>query len=210
MIPADRDRLVTLKKAKKKLIRQPEAAEELGLSLRQVKRLPCGLKKRATKPWSAGWAGGVQPQNRGGDRAGSGEDSVGASVSRIRTDAGGGVFGKETQESKPAGRRCAAVFERGESEAVVELLGEIRSAADVLTDKASLFRTAEKHQRSEPGVEKDAVEMPPTQIGRAARELWTTWISASQRAGGVEFRIGARSAGRGNAGERGEDNRSSQ
>src|SRR5258708_38442122 len=39
------------------------------------------------------------------------------------------------------------------------------------TDKASLFQTAEKHKRDEPGVEKDRVEMPPTQIGRALREL---------------------------------------
>ena len=34
MTQADRDRLVTLKKAKKKLIKQREAAEELGLSVR--------------------------------------------------------------------------------------------------------------------------------------------------------------------------------
>jgi len=46
------------------------------------------------------------------------------------------------------------------------------------TDKASLFRTAEKHKRDEPGVEKDAVEMPPTQIGRALRELGINWIGA--------------------------------
>jgi hypothetical protein len=46
------------------------------------------------------------------------------------------------------------------------------------TDKASLFQTAEKHKRDEPGVEKDAVEMPPTQIGRALRELAITWIPA--------------------------------
>src|SRR6266853_3073815 len=46
------------------------------------------------------------------------------------------------------------------------------------TDKASLFQTAEKHKRDEPGVEKDPVEMPPTQIGRALRELGITWIGA--------------------------------
>ena len=38
MTQADRDRLVALKKAKKKLITQREAAEELGLSVRQVQR----------------------------------------------------------------------------------------------------------------------------------------------------------------------------
>lgn len=46
------------------------------------------------------------------------------------------------------------------------------------TDKASLFRTAEKRKRDEPGVEKDPVEMPPTQIGRALQELGITWIGA--------------------------------
>ena len=46
------------------------------------------------------------------------------------------------------------------------------------TDKASLFRTAEKRKRDEPGVDKDPVEMPPTQIGRGLRELGITWIAA--------------------------------
>ena len=45
MTQADRDRLVTLKKAKKKLITQREAGEELGLSVRHVKRLIHALKK---------------------------------------------------------------------------------------------------------------------------------------------------------------------
>jgi hypothetical protein len=56
------------------------------------------------------------------------------------------------------------------------------------TDKASLFRTAEKRKRDEPGVEKDPVEMPPTQIGRGLRELGITWIPAhsAQAKGRVE------------------------
>ena len=49
MTQADQDRLVTLKKAKKKLITQREAAEELGVSTRQVKRLLHALKKRGDK-----------------------------------------------------------------------------------------------------------------------------------------------------------------
>ena len=49
MTPADRDRLVTLKKAKKKLITQREAAAELGVSIRQVKRLLYALKKHGDK-----------------------------------------------------------------------------------------------------------------------------------------------------------------
>ena len=39
MSQADRDRLVALKKAKKNVITQREAAEELELSVRQVQRL---------------------------------------------------------------------------------------------------------------------------------------------------------------------------
>src|ERR1035438_2923994 len=49
MTQAERDRLVTLKKAKKKLITQRAAAEELGLSVRQVKRLLYALKKEGDK-----------------------------------------------------------------------------------------------------------------------------------------------------------------
>lgn len=49
MTQTDRDRLVTLKKAKKKLITQREAAEELGLSVRHVKRLLYALKKQGDK-----------------------------------------------------------------------------------------------------------------------------------------------------------------
>ena len=60
------------------------------------------------------------------------------------------------------------------------------------TDKASLFQTAEKRKRDEPGVEKDAVEMPPTQIGRALRELGIAWIAAhsAQAKGRVERNFG--------------------
>jgi hypothetical protein len=46
------------------------------------------------------------------------------------------------------------------------------------TDKASLFQTAGKRKRDEPGVDKDPVELPPTQIGRALQELGIAWIGA--------------------------------
>src|SRR6267378_3482123 len=60
------------------------------------------------------------------------------------------------------------------------------------TDKASLFQTAEKRKRDEPGVDKDPVEMPPTQIGRALKELGVTWIGAHspQAKGRVERNFG--------------------
>jgi transposase len=60
------------------------------------------------------------------------------------------------------------------------------------TDKASLFQTAEKRKRDEPGVDKDPVEMPPTQIGRALQKLGITWIAAHspQAKGRVERNFG--------------------
>src|SRR5271167_4515595 len=62
MTQADTDRLVTLKKAKKKLITQREAAEELRLSIRQVKRLLNALNKRGDKAVVHGLRG--RPSNR--------------------------------------------------------------------------------------------------------------------------------------------------
>jgi transposase len=124
MTQADRDRLVTLKKAKKRLITQREAAEELGVSARQVKRLLHAMKKR-------------------GDKA--------------------GIHGLR---GRPSNRR---IPEAKEKEAVKTL------SAEVYQDFGP---TGEKRKRDEPGVEKDAVEMPPTQIGRALRELGIGWIAA--------------------------------
>jgi transposase len=49
MTQRDRDRLVVLKKALKKLIKQSQAAKELDLSARQVRRLLRGLKKDGDK-----------------------------------------------------------------------------------------------------------------------------------------------------------------
>ena len=46
MTQAERDRLVSLKKAKKKLITQKQAAEELGITERHVRRLLRDLRKR--------------------------------------------------------------------------------------------------------------------------------------------------------------------
>ncbi len=46
------------------------------------------------------------------------------------------------------------------------------------TDKASLFQTTVKRRRDTPGKEIDPVEMAPTQIGRALRELAIGWTPA--------------------------------
>jgi hypothetical protein len=66
------------------------------------------------------------------------------------------------------------------------------------TDQASLFRTAEKCRHDEPGVDKDLVEMPPTQIARALGELGIGWLAAhspqAKGAGREELSDGARPA----------------
>ena len=62
MTQADRDRLVTLRKTKKGLITRRQAAEELGLSARQVKRLVKALKKRGDKAVIHGLRG--RPSNQ--------------------------------------------------------------------------------------------------------------------------------------------------
>jgi hypothetical protein len=49
MTQKDHDRLVALKKAKKKLITQKQAASEIGVSERQVRRLLRSLKRRGDK-----------------------------------------------------------------------------------------------------------------------------------------------------------------
>jgi transposase len=62
MSQAERDRLVTLKKAKKRLLTQAEAATELGVSVRHVKRLLKALKKRGDKAVIHGLRGRPSPR----------------------------------------------------------------------------------------------------------------------------------------------------
>src|SRR5947199_4441615 len=62
MNQAERDRLVTLRKAKKRVITQAEAAAELGVSVRHVKRLLKALKKRGDKAVIHGLRGRPSPR----------------------------------------------------------------------------------------------------------------------------------------------------
>ena len=62
MTQVERDRLVALKKAKKKLITQKQAAEELGITERHVRRLLRELKRRGDKIVAHGLRG--LPSNR--------------------------------------------------------------------------------------------------------------------------------------------------
>ena len=261
MTQADRDRLVTLKKAKKKLIKQREAAEELGVSIRQVKRLLYALKKRGDKAVIHGLRG--QPSKRRIDESvrkeavkilsapvyeGFGptlaaeylakKHGIEASketvrkwmiegklwranpekVNRIhswrpRKDRFGELVQWDTSEHDwlegrgeklyliamidDATSRLFARFARHDStEENMRVLWLYLEKFDrpvrFYMDKASIFRTAEKRRRDEPGVDKDPVEMPPTQIGRALQELGIAWSSAHspQAKGRVERNFG--------------------
>jgi transposase len=248
MTQADRDRLVTLKKAKKRLITQGEAAEELGLSIRQVKRLLKELKKRGDRGVIHGLRG--KPSNREIDAKtqqkavailsldvyrgfgptlaceylgkkhgiqvsretvrqwmkesglwkGKRRRSQAAHLWRQRRGRCGELVQWDTSEHDwlegrgneqlylismidDATSRLYARFVKSDSTeenmrtlwGYVDLYG-LPLAFD--TDKASLFRNNEKWRRDEPCVDQDPAEMPPTQIGRALRELDTNWIAA--------------------------------
>src|SRR5580693_5525652 len=261
MTQADRDRLVTLRKAKKRLITQRQAAEDLELSVRQVKRLVYALKKRGDKAVIHGLRG--KPSNQriaksveeeaiqilsadlykgfGPTLAAeylaekhdievsketvrqwmiraklwrANEQKVNAvHVWRPRRSRLGELVQWDTSEHDwlegrgeqlyliamidDATSRLFARFVRHDSseenmKLLWSYLEKFGRPLSFYTDKASLFQTAEKRKRDEPGVEKDAVEMPPTQIGRALRELGITWIAAHspQAKGRVERNFG--------------------
>jgi len=257
MTQADRDRLVALKKARKKLITQREAAEELGVSVRQVGRLLYALKKRGDKAVIHGLRGkpssrrieeeiekeavkilsadvyrGFGPtlaaeylRNKHGIEAS--KETVRQWMMRGKLWRGKPEKVKEVHLWRPRRSRWGALVQwdtsdhdwlegRGEKLYLIAMIDDATSRLlarfvrhdsteenmkllwsylerfgrplAFYTDKASHFQTAEKRKREEPGVEKDAVEMPPTQIGRALRELGITWIAAhsAQAKGRVE------------------------
>jgi hypothetical protein len=64
MTQQERDRLVVLKKALKKLIKQTQAAQELGLSVRQVRRLLRGLQEKGDKIVIHGLRGKLSKRKR--------------------------------------------------------------------------------------------------------------------------------------------------
>jgi hypothetical protein len=247
MTQADRDRLVTLKKTKKKLITQQLAAEELGMSVRQVQRLLFALKQHGDKAVVHGLRG--KPSNRrieeklekqavkilsapvyegfGPTLAAeylASKHGLQASKETVRKWMIGGKLWRAKKEKvkqvhawRPRRSRFGELVQwdtsehdwlegRGEKLYLIAMIDDATSRLfarfvrhdsteenmrllwsylkkfgrplSFYTDKASLFQTAEKRKRDEPGVEKDAVQMPPTQIGRALRELGITWIAA--------------------------------
>ena len=261
MKPKDRDRLVALRKAKKRLITQKQAAEELGLSVRQVKRLIRSLKKKGDKAVIHGLRG--KPSNQRIEKSVEQEaiqilsadlykgfgptlaseylaDKHDIEVSKetvrqwmIRSKLWHAKEQKEKarHERRPRRSRFGELVQwdtsehdwlegRGEKLYLIAMIDDATSRLSArfvrrdtteenmkllwsylekfgrplafYTDKASIFQTAEKHKRDEPGVEKDPVEMPPTQIGRALRELGVVWIAAHtpQAKGRVERNFG--------------------
>jgi len=247
MTQAERDRLVTLRKAQKRLITRAQAADELGLSVRQVKRLVKELQKRGDKVAIHGLRG--RPSNHRIE-ANTQEKAIGIVAQDVYRGFGPTLaceylakkykieVSRETlrQWMKQAGlwrakrqgveqvhlfrprrSRCGELVQwdtsnhdwlegRGERLYLIAMIDDATSRLHArfvesdsteenmrtlwsylekygrplafYTDKASLFRTTEKRKRDEPGVDKDPVEMPPTQIGRALRELNIAWIAA--------------------------------
>jgi hypothetical protein len=247
MSQAERDRLVTLGKVKKRLITQAEAARELNISVRHVKRLLKALKKRGDNAVIHGLRGRPSPHKL--------PEAIKQEAIRILSEPVYAGFGptlaaeylstkhdltvsKETlrhwmmeaklwrgRQRKPEAvhvrrlrrTRCGELVQwdtsdhdwlegRGERLYLISMIDDATSrmyarfvtsdsTAENMrvlwgyierygrplafyTDKASLFQTAQKHSRDEPGVQKDPVDLPPTQIGRALQELNIVRIAA--------------------------------
>ena len=248
MTQADRDRLVTLRKAKKKLITQAEAAAELQVTVRHVKRLLKCLRERGDRAVVHGLRGresnrkiaeetrqkalkilsaevyrgfgptlasehlakkhGIEVSREtlrkwmetAGLWKGKRQRTEKAHVWRQRRSRCGELVQWDTSDHDwlegrgseriylismidDATSRLYARFVRSDSteENMRTLRGYLELYGRPLafyTDKASLFRTTEKRRRDQPGVDQDAKDMPPTQIGRALQELNIVWIGA--------------------------------
>jgi len=261
MTQADRDRLVTLRKAKKRVITQRQAAEELGLSVRHVKRLVYGLKKRGDKAAIHGLRGKPSNQRIGKSVEEEAIQILSADLyrgfgptlaSEYLADKHDIEVSKETVRQwmiraklwrakeqrvkavhvwRPRRSRFGELVQwdtsehdwlegRGEKFYLIAMIDDATSRLFArfvrhdsteenmkllksyvekfgrplafYTDKAAIFQTTEKRRRDEPGVDKDPVEMPPTQIGRALQELGIAWLAAHspQAKGRVERNFG--------------------
>ena len=98
MTQRDRDRLVVLKKAQKKLITQRQAAEELKLSKRQVRRLLVALKKIGDRAVMHGLRGRRSNRRLSEQAREKAVRILSQEVYRgFRTDLGQRVSGQQTQ-----------------------------------------------------------------------------------------------------------------
>jgi transposase len=247
MTQTERDRLVGLKKAKKKLITQKQAAEELGITERHVRRLLRQLRRRGDQAVVHALRG--LPSNRRLDVE-THREAIAILMQPVYRGFGPTLaseylakkhkieVSRETvrqwmieaklwrarkqhvekiHEWRPRRSRFGELVQWDTSEhnwlegrgdeillinmiddatsrwfarfvprdSTVENLKRLESYVKkhgrplaYYTDKASLFQTAVRTKRGESGAGKDQVELPPTQIGRALRELGITWIAA--------------------------------
>lgn len=247
MTQAERDRLVALKKAKKKLITQQQAAEELGITERHVRRLLRELKRRGDKVVAHGLRGLPSNHKLSADT----EQEAVAILSRPVCRGFGPTLAAEylakqhsievsretvrqwmikaklwrahkqriekVHQWRPRRSRYGELVQwdtsdhdwlegRGEELLLINMIDDatsqwfarfVESDSTVenmnhlerylkqhgrplafYTDKASIFQTAEKTKRDGSRLGKSREELPPTQIGRALRELSITWIAA--------------------------------
>lgn len=260
MTQKERDRLVALKKAKKKLITQKQAAAEMGVSERQVRRMLRQLKARGDGAVIHAARG--RPSNR--KIAGQVREKATQILSQAvyqgfgptlaaeylaqhhklevsRETLRGWMIAAKLWRAKPkrvekvhtwrarrsrlgelvqwdtsahdwlegrgpklylismiddaTSRLLARFVEHDSSEANMRLLQSYLEKngrpLSFYTDKASLFVNLPKNTRGE-RAQKDAPQLPPTQIGRALRELDIEWIAAHspQAKGRVERGFG--------------------
>ena len=257
MTQAERDRLVTLKKAIQRKVTQEKAAEELGVSTRHVRRLLRRLRDKGDKSVIHGLKGQSSNRSIAGktkEKAirilsapvyeGFGptlamehlrdkhkiqvsKETVRKWMTAAKLWRAGRVKEKKAHCWRPRRSRYGELVQwdssnhewlegRGEKLYLIAMIDDatsrllarfVRSDSTeqnmrllwsylekngrpqaFYTDKASLFQTTEKRKRDKPGVDKDPVEMPPTQIARALRELGIVWIAAhsAQAKGRVE------------------------
>lgn len=248
MTQKERDRLGTLKKIQEGLITQREAAKDMGVSLRHVKRMLKRFRKLGDKAVIHGLQGKPSPRRLAADKKQKALEilsdpiyrdfgptlaseylanqhglkvsketvrklMVGAGLwkanqprlkklhpRRERRSRWGELVQWDTSEHDwlegrgaekiylismidDATSRLNAQFVRSDSteqnmRMLRSYLLEHGRAVAFYVDKASLFQTADKRRRDEPGVDKDPSQMPPTQIRRALQELEITLILA--------------------------------
>jgi biotin operon repressor len=247
MTQAERDRLVALKKAKKKLITQKQAAEEIGITERQVRRLLRKLRRKGDQAVIHELRGREsnrklpaevaqraitilsEPVYRGFGPTLASEylhklHQITVSKETLRHwMAKAGLWRAdharvvELHQWRPRRSRCGELVQwdtsthdwlegRGETIYLISMIDDATSRLFArfvrhdtseenmrllwaylerfgrplafYTDKAGMFQVAVKTKRQQQREGLDRPEMPPTQIGRALRELNTVWIPA--------------------------------
>jgi len=218
MTQTDRDRLLVLKKAQKGLITQRQTAAELDMTERHIRRLLGELKAHGDQVVVHGLRGRRSNRKLSEEI----REKIVQIISKEYPDFGPTFASEYlAKKHKLRIGREALRQDRGEKlyliamidDATSELLAQFAphdSTAENMrllwsylekngrpvafyTDKASLFRTAPKIARDLKQLPRDEREpLPPTQIGRALRELGIVWLAAHspQAKGRIERSFG--------------------